>query len=350
MKLAILGGIKKGAVYYEAERILYEALKAGHEAVFLSKSCVLQTDLFGGKFEAYFKPPTIAEQFQTAELFSDVKPLRIRPDPEQYGLKVPSKTLGFISSTKTLPDWYKMTYFDAILVREVGKTLEWTYTLLNYLAGEGTTIVDHKLSEQLNTTSKIVTFYKFSRAGWPYPRSISLAAHRHLKEVLELVTFPVIVKKSNSSQGRGVYRCQNAEEVQALFKNNPDIVIRDCLIQEYIDFPGDIRVFVVGNEILGAMRRTPQAGQWKGNVHQGALAEPYEINSEIRELVETVLSDPHRSEILGVDVMLGKNGPVIIETNRSPQFAGFEQSTGINVAGKIIEYIANKVTQSQKAA
>ena len=120
------------------------------------------------------------------------------------------------------------------------------------------------------------------------------------------------------------------------------------MFQECIDYRGDVRIFVVGNKVLGAMRREPQEGQWKGNVAQGAKASPVEIADDIQKLALDIVK-LQNSEIIGVDVMMPKSGPVIIETNRAPQFKGFESSTGVNVAKEIISYVEQKYASISNA-
>jgi ribosomal protein S6--L-glutamate ligase len=43
--------------------------------------------------------------------------------------------------------------------------------------------------------------------------------------------------------------------------------------------------------------------------------------------------------VCGVDVLRSNNGPVVMEVNSSPGLEGIERTTGIDVAGRIIEYI-----------
>lgn len=43
--------------------------------------------------------------------------------------------------------------------------------------------------------------------------------------------------------------------------------------------------------------------------------------------------------VCGVDMLRSKDGPVVMEANSSPGLEGVENATGIDVAGKIIEFI-----------
>ena len=45
--------------------------------------------------------------------------------------------------------------------------------------------------------------------------------------------------------------------------------------------------------------------------------------------------------VCGVDLLRSNSGPVVMEVNSSPGLEGIETATGLDVAGKIIEFIEN---------
>ena len=47
--------------------------------------------------------------------------------------------------------------------------------------------------------------------------------------------------------------------------------------------------------------------------------------------------------VAGVDMLEGDDGPLVLEVNSSPGLEGIETATGLDVAGAIIDYIANQV-------
>jgi ribosomal protein S6--L-glutamate ligase len=53
--------------------------------------------------------------------------------------------------------------------------------------------------------------------------------------------------------------------------------------------------------------------------------------------------------VCGVDMVRANDGPVVMEVNSSPCLQGVENATGIDVAGKIIEFFeANAVKGENK--
>lgn len=325
--------------YFESDRVLYEALKNGHKAVFLSKRNIIETTFFNnGKFGIFFTPPTVEEQIKFSESFPDIKPITLEVSPELAPTIFSKTFLG--GQKKKVSKFYDITYFDAFLFREIAKTLEWSTILANYLLASGKTVVDEKIGTEMYYKSKHGTFYKTSTQGYPYAKTFAVTSKISLLPMLGLVSYPLIVKKSESSKGKGVYKCDSKAEVLELLRSE-GLKVGELLFQEFVDYRGDVRVFVVGNKILGAMRREPKEGQWKGNIAQGADAYPVEISAEVKKLALDVVK-LQNAEIRGVDIMLPKTGPVLIETNSAPQFRGFESSTGVNVGKEIVEYIERK--------
>jgi|Deesub1362A_J573_1020465.scaffolds.fasta_scaffold01839_3 tetrahydromethanopterin:alpha-L-glutamate ligase len=108
-------------------------------------------------------------------------------------------------------------------------------------------------------------------------------------------------------------------------------------LQKYIEHGGrDIRTFVVGDEVLGAVCRV-RKGSLVTNVARGGRTEVCELDEELRDL--SILSARALgAEICGVDIVESKEGRYVIEVNSSPSWKGFQSATKINVASKIVEY------------
>jgi ribosomal protein S6--L-glutamate ligase len=48
--------------------------------------------------------------------------------------------------------------------------------------------------------------------------------------------------------------------------------------------------------------------------------------------------------VAGVDLLRSNHGPVVIEVNSSPGLEGIEAATGVDVAKKIIDFVAKNAT------
>jgi gamma-F420-2:alpha-L-glutamate ligase len=110
------------------------------------------------------------------------------------------------------------------------------------------------------------------------------------------------------------------------------------LLQEFIENSKgkDIRVFVVGRKVIGAMMRISKKG-FKSNFHQGGFVKPYEVDEKLEKIALSA-SNALNLEIAGVDVLIDHDGYKICEVNSSPGYEAFEMSTGVNIPKKILEY------------
>jgi len=115
--------------------------------------------------------------------------------------------------------------------------------------------------------------------------------------------------------------------------------------QVFLDKPGfDFRVFVVGDQVIGAMKRVVETG-WKTNIAQGArgikvdYAEYPEVYDMALKAVKVLNLD-----YAGVDVVYDKLSDkyYVLEVNAFPQWEGLRAATGIDVAKHIVLYVVSK--------
>jgi ribosomal protein S6--L-glutamate ligase len=86
------------------------------------------------------------------------------------------------------------------------------------------------------------------------------------------------------------------------------------------------------------MKRTGAAGDFRSNLHRGGSAEIIKLSPE--ERVTAVRAAKSMGlNVCGVDMLRANHGPVVMEVNSSPGLEGVENATGLDIAGKIIEYI-----------
>jgi ribosomal protein S6--L-glutamate ligase len=95
---------------------------------------------------------------------------------------------------------------------------------------------------------------------------------------------------------------------------------------------------VVGDKVIAAMQRTATKGEYRSNLHRGGKAEKIKLRPEERSLAVRAAA-VMGLDLAGVDIIRSSHGPVVIEVNSSPGLQGIEQATGIDVAGKIIQYL-----------
>lgn len=160
---------------------------------------------------------------------------------------------------------------------------------------------------------------------------------------------PHVVKLVEGTQGNGVVLAEKAAASRSVIEAFRGLYA-NFLVQEFIaEAKGsDLRAFVVGRKVVAAMRRQARAGEFRSNLHRGGSAEavelsPLEAETAVRAAAVLGLG------VAGVDMLRSKNGPLVLEVNSSPGLEGIEASTGIDVAGAMIEYIERRLTRKAKA-
>ena len=140
------------------------------------------------------------------------------------------------------------------------------------------------------------------------------------EKAVSLVGLPFILKYRFGKQGMNIYIINNIEEFNEVIKNiNPS----DYLLQEYIKhtYGKDVRVFIIGNEVIGACMRVNNS-DFKSNLAQGGLSYHYEIDDIIKNN-SLKLAKELKGDIISVDYVFGDNGLLFCEANTNPGFASF---------------------------
>ena len=154
---------------------------------------------------------------------------------------------------------------------------------------------------------------------------------------------PVIIKILEGTQGVGVILADTTKVAEAIIETL-QTARQNVLIQHFVkESKGrDIRAFVVGDRVIAAMRRVAQGDEFRSNVHRGGRAEKVELDAEYEETAVRA-AQIMGLRIAGVDMLEGADGPQIMEVNSSPGLEGIESATGWDVAGAVIDFIANQV-------
>lgn len=151
---------------------------------------------------------------------------------------------------------------------------------------------------------------------------------------------PHVIKLNEGAQGAGVMLTEKpaasrsvVEALRGLYAN--------FLVQEYIaEAQGaDLRCLVVGEEVVAAIRRQATPGEFRSNLHRGGTAEavaptPGEAAVAVRAARVLGLG------VAGVDLIRARRGPLVLEVNASPGLEGIEEATGLDIAGRIVEFVA----------
>lgn len=151
---------------------------------------------------------------------------------------------------------------------------------------------------------------------------------------------PVVIKLLEGTQGIGVVLADTERSAKSVIEAFRGANV-NILVQEFIKEAGgsDIRAIVVGGKVIAAMQRTGAEGEFRSNLHRGGSAKPIKISPEERSTAVRAAKTMGLN-VCGVDMLRSNHGAVVMEVNSSPGLEGVEKATGIDAAGKIIDFLA----------
>lgn len=170
---------------------------------------------------------------------------------------------------------------------------------------------------------------------------------RNQKDILtaiqEMGGAPVVIKLLSGTQGVGVILAETNKVAEAIIETLSSVQ-QNVLVQKFVsESKGrDIRAFVVGDRVVAAMRRSAVGQEFRSNVHRGGRTEVVELD-EAYERTAVRAAHILNLKVAGVDMLEGKDGPVIMEVNSSPGLEGIEGATGIDIAGEIVRFAEEQI-------
>lgn len=159
----------------------------------------------------------------------------------------------------------------------------------------------------------------------------------YLLQVEKILGYPMVVKECFGSFGEQVYLVRDRE---ALVMRHKELMTVPHLYQHYIAYSRgkDVRIYVVGGEIVATMLRTSQ-NDFRANVSNGGVGTAYEPPQAFKEMALQV-SEALGADFLGIDLLFeDEETPLLCEVNSNAHIKGIQACTGVNIAEKILDYI-----------
>lgn len=187
---------------------------------------------------------------------------------------------------------------------------------------------------------KLRSLQVLSRAGLGMPKTAFTNNSAEVSSIINKVGgAPCIIKLLEGTQGVGVVLADTKSAAESVLEAFHGLQAK-AIVQEFIaEAKGaDIRAFVIGGVVVGAMKRQGKEGEFRSNLHQGGTATLYELTEE-EENAALRAAKALGLEICGVDMLQSHSGPMIMEVNSSPGLEGIETATKVDIAKSIIRYI-----------
>ncbi|MCS7126635.1 MAG: lysine biosynthesis protein LysX [Aigarchaeota archaeon] len=193
---------------------------------------------------------------------------------------------------------------------------------------------------------KILTLSKLKEFRIPFPETYVAFSSTAVIKAGEEIGFPLVDKPPIGSWGRLITLVNDMQVLRSIIEHREMMLSQSTkthMIQRYIkEGRRDIRVLTLGDEIVGAVTRTPNGGEWRSNVALGARMEPYKIDTDLEDIVHRTIKAVG-GDFLAIDVFLEDGRYLVNEVNGVPEFKGFMNATKINVPELIAKYIKAEI-------
>ncbi|MFT6828367.1 MAG: ribosomal protein S6--L-glutamate ligase [Roseivirga sp.] len=203
----------------------------------------------------------------------------------------------------------------------------------------------------VRSRDKLRSMQILSGANLPMPKTAFTNYSKEEKSLIEHVGgAPVIIKLLEGTQGLGVVLAETRKAAQSVIEAFHGLKAR-IIVQEFIKEAKatDMRIFIVDGKVVGAMRRTGMEGEFRSNLHRGGSAEVIKL-TRLEKSVAVKAAAALGLSVAGVDMLPSSRGPLVLEVNSSPGLEGIEKATGVDIAGKIVEYIERNQPKKRSTA
>lgn len=238
-----------------------------------------------------------------------------------------------------------------VTANENGRNMMYRSTLIRQFELLGVPVVNKEIAV-MRAKNKLKTLQVLMKKNVPVPKSYVVINAENVDEIIEGIGyFPVILKSVSGSHGKGVSIIESKMGLKSILQ----MIIREgnpepFIVQRYVkEAKGkDVRVFIVGQKIVGAMERiATKRDEFRSNFHLGGRVRIAELSKREKE-VAFAAKDACGLDFAGVDIIRTKNGPKILEVNSNPGLEGITLATNKDIAGAIIKFAVKKARRKER--
>ncbi|MBL9039889.1 MAG: RimK family alpha-L-glutamate ligase [Archangium sp.] len=239
----------------------------------------------------------------------------------------------------------------SVVIPRIGTSITgYGMAVVNHLDAMGIPVLNGA-SAIARSRDKVRCLQLLAAGGIDVPRTAMVHDARRFKALVDEVGgLPCIIKLLRGTQGVGVMIANTLTEARTIVQTFTELG-HDVCLQEFIaESKGrDVRALVVGDRVVGAMRRTAKHGEFRSNIHRGGEGQPITLEPKY---AETAIEAARLVglDICGVDMLEAESGPRVMELNSSPGFEGLEQATGADIAGAMVSFAMQRATAARRPA
>ena len=225
-------------------------------------------------------------------------------------------------------DYGKLAEYDALFIRETTALNHHTYRFAKKAETEGLVCIDDSMSI-LRCTNKIYmhNLLHSNKINSPKTMVISNNNPEQIKQAIDEIGLPMIIKIPDGSFSKGIYKVKTAEEMievtEDLFKKTALI-----LAQEYFYTDFDWRIGVLNDRAIYACKYYMTKGHWQIYDHTKKMkkgiesgdSETFPISKVPKHVINTALKISHLvgDSLYGVDLKEKNGKAYVIEINDNP--------------------------------
>jgi len=238
--------------------------------------------------------------------------------------------------------------FDAVIPRIKPSITFYATAVLRQFEMQGSYLLNGPVSI-IRAQDKLRTLQLLCSKNIDIPRTGFAHSPLDTKDLIQTVGgAPVVIKLLEGTQGKGVVLAETAKAAESVV-NAFKSLKANILVQEFIkESKGvDLRCFVIGNKVVGAMERHAAKGEFRANIHLGGTGHKVKIMPGERKMA-VAAARAVGLKICGVDIIRSDDGPKVLEVNASPGLEGVESTTGKDIAGQMIEHIEKQIERRRQ--
>ncbi|SEQ14364.1 gamma-F420-2:alpha-L-glutamate ligase [Virgibacillus subterraneus] len=184
--------------------------------------------------------------------------------------------------------------------------------------------------------NKALTHYHMAKLNIPMVDTIFIKKKNCVQ--LPIIPFPFVVKGVNGRGGRQVHLIEDEQQWERCIAD--DISAPEFIIQstKNVQLGKDVRVFVVGNQIVGSVMRESNS-DFRSNYKLGGSAKWYSLDRHEITVLNKIL-DSFDFGMVGIDFLLDTNGKLLL--NEIEDVVGsrtLSSVSDINILNKYITHI-----------
>ncbi len=233
----------------------------------------------------------------------------------------------------------KLGHFDAVIPRIGASVTFFGTAVVRQFEMMGVYTLNESVAIS-RSRDKLRSLQLLSRAGIGLPDTIFAHTTSQAEDILNVLGgAPVIIKLLEGTQGVGVVLGETPAAAKSMIQAFGGLRA-NILVQQFVKEANgeDIRCLVIGDKVVASMKRKGKEGEFRSNLHRGGSASLVSITPEERSTAIRA-ADILGLNVAGVDLLRSNSGPVVMEVNSSPGLEGIEMATGLDISGKIIQFI-----------